>query len=251
MKRLKTILKYLAIFLGVIIALLVIAYFVYNEPLPKGERGPAADALANKMLKAVNKAAWDTTDVVQWSFRGEHDYIWDKQRHFTQVKWENKEILVNLNTVEGIAKVSGKVVEGEEGKTLVRKAWEFWCNDSFWFNAVVKAFDGGTERSIVRMEDGSEGLMITYKGGGVTPGDSYLWILDENGLPKSYKMWVKIIPIGGLEFTWEDWVDLPTGAKVASMHKSRLLEIPITNIKGATDLKTFGLAEDIFKDLDK
>ena len=138
MNLLKKILKYFAIFLGVVVALIIIAYFIYNESLPKGENGPKADALAHKMLAAVNKTAWDTTGVVQWSFKGGHDYIWDKKRHYTQVKWGKNEVLVNLQTVKGVAKINGKTIEGEARKKLVQTAWEFWCNDSFWFNAVVR-----------------------------------------------------------------------------------------------------------------
>ncbi len=89
--------------------------------------------------------------------------------------------------------------------------------------------------------------MVSYTSGGVTPGDSYLWILDENGLPESWKMWVKIIPVGGMEFTWEKWTELSTGAKVATYHHHKLLDLDISNLKAATSLSAFGLQDDPFQ----
>ena len=237
--------------IGVLIAALAIAYFIFSESLPTGKTGPEAEALANKVFSAINKPAWDTTGVIQWSFPRGHDYVWDKNRHLTEVKWDNNRALINLKTVTGKAWTDGKEVTGAAGAALVKTAWEFWCNDSFWLNAPAKIMDGGTERSIVDLEDGSKGLMVTYKGGGATPGDSYLWMLDENGLPTSYKMWVSIIPIGGVSATWADWQTLPTGAKIATSHDLSIggMKIPITNIKAAANLEAFGFTADPFAEI--
>ncbi|MEM1122258.1 MAG: hypothetical protein AAGJ18_17565 [Bacteroidota bacterium] len=235
-----------------IVLFLALAFFIVikvaSESKPTGTTGPAADALANKVLAAINKPAWDTTGVIQWTFAGRNSFLWDKKRNLVKVNWEDNEALVVLDETTGKAYKNGVEVTGDEGDKLVKKAWASFCNDSFWLNAPAKVFDPGTERSIVDLPDGKKGLMITYKSGGVTPGDSYLWILDDNGLPTSYKMWVSIpiIP-GGMEFTWEDWNTLSTGAKIATHHKSKVLEIPVTNIKAATDLTSFGLTEDPFQ----
>jgi len=202
-------------------------------------------------MRILKKPAWDNTGVIQWSFPRGHDYVWDKKRHLTEVKWDNKKALIDLQKVEGKAWVDGAEVTGEAGKKLVKEAWGYWCNDSFWLNAPAKVFDGGTERSVVTLKDGSKGLLVTYKGGGATPGDSYLWMLDSNGLPTSYKMWTSIIPLGGVAATWSDWQTLPTGAKVATSHELSIggMSIPITNIKAATDLAAFGFTDDPFAEI--
>ena len=235
-----------------IIAVLFLGLFIFfqlsSESKPTGTTGPAADALANKVLAAINKPAWDTTGVIQWTFRGAHDFLWDKKRNLVKVNWGDTEALVTLDETTGKAWKNGVEVTGDEGDKLVKAAWGHFCNDSFWLNAPAKVFDPGTERSIVDMPDGSKGLMVTYKSGGVTPGDAYLWNLDANGMPTSYKMWVSIPVIpGGLAFTWEDWTTLPTGAKIATNHASKVLGIDITNLKAATDLTSFGLSTDPFK----
>jgi hypothetical protein len=73
---------------------------------------------------------------------------------------------------------------------------------------------------------------VTYKSGGSTPGDSYLWQLDEFGNPTSYKMWVKIIPIGGLEASWDEWKITQTSAKLPSNHTLLSMNLEISNLEG-------------------
>lgn len=243
-------LKRIGIFLGILIAALFVLYLLNNESLPKGKTGPEADALAQKVLTAINKTAWDTTGAVSWNFAGRHEHLWDRDRHFAEVKWEDYRVLVNINEISGVAYKGGEALADKtENDKLVRTAWEYWANDSFWLNAPAKVFDGGTSRSIVKLEDGSDGLMISYSSGGVTPGDSYLWILDENGLPKSYKMWVQIIPLGGAEATWEDWKTLSTGAKISGFHKLGPLEIEVSNVEGKATLLELTEGKDIFAEL--
>ena len=253
----KKIFKIIAIIIAVLIVGLFVLRFVLSEKIPKGEQGAAADALAQKMLTAINKPAWDSTGVVQWTFkgRGDHDFLWDRTRNWVQVKWDENEVFVVLDSLQGTAFQNGKRVEGKEADKLVETAWEFFANDSFWLNAPAKVFDKGTERRLVKLENGEDALLITYASGGVTPGDSYLWILNENGLPTSWKMWVKIIPVGGVPTVWKDWTTLETGAKVAQNHtidlKGKKMEVAITNLKAAKDLASFGLEKDPFLVLNK
>ena len=110
------------------------------------------------------------------------------------------------------------MLEGKEKEKAIQTAWSLFANDSFWLVAPYKIRDSGTSRKVIILENGEKGLLVTYSSGGVTPGDSYLWILDEDGRPKSWKMWVKIIPVGGLEFTWENWQQ-QGGAWFAPIHK--------------------------------
>jgi hypothetical protein len=238
-------LKWLLGIIGVIMLSLFIIVQVLSESMPQGSKGAQADALANKMFTAINKTAWDETAIVQWTFKGMHDFLWDKKRNLVKVSWDDYEVLVVLDETTGKAWKSGVELTGNEADKLVKTAWGYFCNDSFWLNAPAKAFDPGTERSIVKHE-GKDALMVSYISGGVTPGDSYLWILDEQGLPKSYKMWVSIIPVGGMEFTWEKWTNLPTGARIATFHKSKVLDIDISNLKSGTNFSDFGISKDPF-----
>jgi hypothetical protein len=49
-------------------------------------------------------------------------------------------------------------------------------------------------------------------------------------------MWVKIIPIGGVSATWEDWKTTETGAKIAQNHKLGPLDLNITDLRTGYDL---------------
>ena len=245
----KTLLKILGALLLIGILALVVVGVTMHESKPTGTPSAEADAMAQKMLAAIDKPAWDTTAVIQWTFKGMHDFLWDKNRNFVEVKWEDMRVLLHTKSITGQAFKNGTALTGDDANAAIQNAWSFFCNDSFWLNAPAKAFDPGTSRSIVQLADGREGLMVAYSSGGVTPGDSYVWLLDETGLPTSYKMWVKIIPVGGMEFTWQDWETLPTGAKIAKQHINPYLEIPIENLKAAASLEEFGLTNDPFAGL--
>jgi len=239
----------LGIFIA-LVALAVVGYFVWNEPLPEGKASAEADTLASNMLKAINHKAWEATGAVQWSFPGGHEHLWDKKRHMARVRWDDYEVLLQLDSIKGIAFEEDKrITDEEKSQELIQKAWEYWANDSFWLNAPNKVFDPGTERKIVEQENGVPALLITYTSGGVTPGDSYLWLLDENQRPKAWKLWVNIIPVGGVEFSWEGWQSLESGAQIATLHQG-LLDIEIENVKSAAHVEEL-TGEDPFAQLYK
>lgn len=221
--------------LGTLLLILIIGFVVVkviSEPKPELERQEEANLLAGQVLIKLNKVAWDTLGYISWSFRDEHHYAWNKTTEHAIVSWDNNSVLMNLKNIDQFATtVDGELVEGDTAKALRDSAWSFWCNDSFWLSAPYKLFDPGTQRGIVTLDDGSEALLINYTSGGVTPGDAYLWILDSTKQPKAYKMWTSIIPIGGLEVSWEDWKTLDGGARIAQKHMLSSVNIAITNLK--------------------
>ncbi|SMG15506.1 hypothetical protein SAMN05661096_00775 [Marivirga sericea] len=218
--------KVLKWILIVVISLAVIGFIGYSivdEDLPEGETGKEAEQLTEKVLAAVNDSAWKEIAVVQWSLGGQKKLIWDKDRHWAKVSWDKYDVFIKLNSKEGVAFAKNKKVERDELLSkLTSDAYEIWANDSFWLNPITKLKDAGTERRYVVQKDADlEGLLVTYKSGGVTPGDSYLWLIDKKtSMPLSVKMWVQIIPLGGLKFSWENWHTTPGGAKIAQTHES-------------------------------
>ncbi|GMN08964.1 hypothetical protein MTsPCn9_05800 [Croceitalea sp. MTPC9] len=230
----KRILKIIGILTGVVLLGLFIYGWIINEPLPKGKSGAEADALAAKMLKAINYDSYKQTRFIEWSFRNDsHHYKWDKENGIVEVKWSNKKVVLDLsNLSKSKSYEGGKAINDVNSKTLIDDALDKFNNDSFWLVAPYKVFDKGTKRGIVELEDGSKGLLVTYTKGGTTPGDSYLWKLNPNGFPNSFQMWVKIIPIGGLEASWDDWIITSTGAYLPKSHKFGPVNLSIGNIKG-------------------
>ncbi len=242
----------MGIILFVLIGGPILALFLMHRPLPEASPSPEADLLAEKMLKAIDKPAWDTTQWIQWSYSNRGIITWDRHRHLVKIEWKNgKSALVNPDNRKGLAFLNGQPLEGDNADALVQKATSDFFNDSFWLLAPNKVFDPGTLRSIVPIKNSDDqGLLVSYSTGGVTPGDSYLWRLDKNGLPKSYRMWVGVLPIGGLKATWEDWKTLPSGAKYAASHIILgFYDGTVSNVKSGSSWIELGFSQDPFQDL--
>lgn len=210
-----------------------ILYVVYNKPLPEGTSGLKADALAQKILKAIKYEPYQNTRFLEWSFAsGSHNYKWDKTMNIVAIQWDDYNVNLNLNdTSRSSVTKQGLELTGKESRDVTNNSWGYFNNDSFWLVAPFKLFDAGTRRSIVKLEDGSDGLLVTYNSGGSTPGDSYLWKLNANGFPESYQMWVKIIPIGGLEATWDDWQLMESGVFLPTAHKIGPMALDMGTVK--------------------
>ncbi len=211
----------------------VFMFFKYNEDLPQGQQGPEADALAYSMLDVLDYEAYKNTDYIEWTFKNLHHYKWEKSKNTCTVFWKDNKVTLHLNEPSlNRAFIHGFRVEGEMGIELVEKGLSYFNNDSFWLIAPYKVFDKGTERRLVKLQDGNNGLLVTYTTGGTTPGDSYLWLFEKNGMPKSFKMWTSILPIQGLESSWSHWTTTESGVKLPTFHNILFLGIEITNIKG-------------------
>jgi len=209
--------------LGVILLVLLVAVGVLWAALRHAatptQSGPEAEALAHEMVTAVDGDAWARTGAVRWTVQG-RAHLWDRQRGLARVEWGGRRVLLDTSSRYGRAWRDGVELSDGAGKQkLVDKAYALWINDSFWLNPVVKAFDDGTSRARGTV-DGKRALLVSYASGGLTPGDRYLWIVGDDGRPVGWRVWVKILPIGGLQFSWEGWTKLPTGAWVATSHKA-------------------------------
>ncbi len=208
-------------------------YFKYNEDLPTGIQGEKADALARNMLDALNYEAYKKTNTIEWTFKKRHHYIWEKNKNICEVSWKDYKVQLDLNDhTKSKVYIHNFVIDSELADELIEKAITYFNNDSFWLVAPYKVFDDGVERRLVKTKNNKEALLVTYTSGGSTPGDSYLWLLDDNGKPKAFKMWTSILPFDGLEASWSDWTTTETGAQLPTFHKLLVLGLEIDDIKG-------------------
>lgn len=244
--EMKIVLDRILVAIAVVVLGLGLVKMALDKPIPKGESGKRAELLAAKMLHAINDSAWQATGAVRWNFDNRHELLWDKKRHLAKVAWDNCVVYLNCHTKSGYAEVDGKAVDADEQNELLERAYFIWANDSYWLNPVSKIYDEGVERKLVQTENGSEALLVTYTQGGVTPGDSYLWFADDQGRPYKCQMWVKIIPIKGVEASWENWQQSSTGVWYATKHQMGQVQIELLDVEMTTDLKEWYGADDVF-----
>lgn len=231
--------KILKIITGVVIFLTLpsllffgFLYFKYNEDLPTGIQGEQADALAYKMLDALNYQAYKNTNHIEWTFKRRHHYIWNKAENTCEVYWKENKVILDLNnTSKSKVYIHSFKNESDLAQELIEKALKYFNNDSFWLVAPYKVFDKGVERRLVKTNN-KDALLVTYKTGGTTPGDSYLWLLENNGKPSAFKMWTSILPINGLEASWSNWITTNSGAQLPTFHKLLVLGLQIDGVKG-------------------
>ena len=237
----KRVLIYLLFLIIILIAGVVITIAAMNEDLPETRVSPEADQLAQNMLDAVGYDSFKETRYFAWTFPGQHRYFWDSQDEIVEVRWKSYAARFSTRDhLSGSVRKNGKLVEGSDSTDLLETAWKYYCNDSFWLFAPFKVFDPGTERSLVELENGQKGLMVHYLSGGSTPGDHYLWILDEQFRPKAFKMWVSIIPIGGFEASWESYVQAERGFQLSTEHDLGILTTKITGLSWGDDRLDIG-----------
>ncbi|CAM1368336.1 conserved hypothetical protein [Tenacibaculum litopenaei] len=220
--------KIIGILFLVLLGICAFLYWNSDENLPTGQSGPAADALAKKMLTALNHQAYDSTRYVEWSFRGKHFYKWDKHNNTVDVSWNGNRVSLNTLTPTKSNILANSTTKSDQ--ELIDYAEKIFNNDSFWLVAPYKVFEPGIERRLVTYE-GQEALLVTYTTGGSTPGDSYLWLLDATGKPYAYKMWVSIIPVGGMTATWDSWITTQSGAILPTEHKLPVGTLDMGSVK--------------------
>ena len=202
--------------------------------LPAGDKS-GADDIARAIEAHVNKTAWDNTGAIKFGFRKQREFVWDKERGFFHMKRGDEEVWLDLWDRGGFAKKAGGDVDETTSAKMLSDTWAMFCNDTFWLNPLVKLFDPGVTRELVTV-DGRNGLKVSYASGGTTPGDSYLWILDDSKKPVAVRMWVSALPVKGIEFSWTSWTTLATGALVGTTHSAGPVEITIDDPVGATSL---------------
>jgi hypothetical protein len=209
--------------------------------------GPEAEAFADSMLMAANCSMWERLRYVTWSYQGKHHYVWDKLYNLAEIQYGDIRVLLNVNTGDGIVWKKGERLNVEEKKKYLEEALKFWNNDSFWLNPVCKLRDSGVVRRLVKLDNNQNALLTTFAKGGMTPGDSFLWVTNEDYMPVEWRMWVRLWPIRGIRATWEQWRRIDE-VPVATEHCIGPYRIAITNLQTGRHHNELGLEKDPFTD---
>jgi len=203
---------------------------IFSEDIPTGVSGPPADELALKVLEAIEHKKFEDAELISWTFRDTNYYNWYPKQGMVEVRWDDKLVKLNLESNgSSSAFESGSPMIEEDTQEAVTYALKNFNNDSFWIVAPHKIMDVGTEREIIK-EDSQEKLLVRYTSGGSTPGDVYVWKLDNNYRPQNFQMWVSIIPLDGIEVKWENWEMTSVGFPISKRKTVFGVEIPISDI---------------------
>ena len=182
----------------------------------------------------MNHQAYKELDYIAWTFSriGELDLISGIKIKDVARCVDSISVNLNIKALEkSSVKVNDSIYMGEMKDDFIRAAEAKFNNDTFWLVAPYKLFDAGVERRLVKQDNGEDALLVTYKSGGTTPGDSYLWLLDKYHRPRAFQMWASILPIGGIEASWEQWEKTAQGAYFPRLHRLSVLDLEIIGLK--------------------
>ena len=232
MKKLgKILLKFVLGLLAVLLIGFIVLKIIFNEDIPQGEKGAKADELGYAILDAIHHKEFTEVKEIHFTFRGVNRYVWKVQQNAVDVFWDDYKVAyVTQYPQISFAWKGDKKLQGKELEDAITYAGINFNNDSFWLIAPHKIMDIGTERELIE-EDGKKKLLVRYKSGGTTPGDVYLWEVDKNNKPVSFKMWVSIIPLDGIKAEWNDWIMTSGGFPIAGSRSIYGIEIPVTDVK--------------------
>jgi hypothetical protein len=146
--------KFLKVLLGIILFFVLcggIFYFATNESKPdlKVETSAEADEMANRMLKAINVKAWDSTRVIQWSFKEMHDFVWDKEHNFVQVKRDSNTKLCSLSQTKSCISLKDHCITRVESQALTLIAFNILLAISS-ASALVSTFKSGFDSLVAK-----------------------------------------------------------------------------------------------------
>ncbi|MCB1308673.1 MAG: hypothetical protein KDK30_10855 [Leptospiraceae bacterium] len=234
-------------------ALLIIAGLVLwisgGRP-PEAVSGPAAELLAERIEASVNMSAWrENTAAIEFVFLPRQNrHFRDLRRQLIEVRWGTEDhfkVQYNNRTGRFIAFKNDERLRDASAEDAYRQAVRLHTNDFFWLNPFATLRAPGAERKLA----GERALLLTFNSGGVTPGDNYLIITDGDGQPQRWQLWVSLwyVP-NGIEFAFNEWTELSTGARVALKHPGKLASIDLEVKSVYGDYPPIGEA-DRFQDL--
>lgn len=154
-----------------------------------------ADEIVKNMLTAMGGLKnYNKTHFIQWNFVN-RKLFWDKWTGNVRIEnpTENQVILVNINTLKGKVYENGILVKDQtKVNGLLRKAKNWWINDSYWLVMPWKLQDPGVNLTYVKTDKLPNGktadiLQLTFSAVGVTPDNKYLLYVDrEDHLVKQW-----------------------------------------------------------------
>lgn len=216
------------VLVSISLLLFALIYFASDHEIPAGETGPAAVALRDRIEDAVRLDEYKKLGAVEFTFaRANHRHFYDIARGLAEVRWGDTLVQFDKRSFRYRAERGGQPLAGAEAAEAFQKARGFHINDVFWLNPFAQLRSPGVQLEKI----GEQALLVTYKSGGVTPGDSYLFVTDATGKPTHFKLWTSAIPIKGIEFSFEGWQTFLDRVPLSLVHRSVITDVNLTDVE--------------------
>lgn len=203
--------------------------FLLRSAIPSQfEAGRSADLFARSLQGSVRRNAWADTGVIRWSLL-KNQHLWDLRRGLVRTRFNDRnaqhEVLFDVDFKRYIVKskaYSGSkanrwvTVTESDAESIAKEAYHYWLRDRFILEPSQSLFDNNVERYLVTSSKDDKSLLVHYRKGGEHPGDSFLWHVDDKGLPSGIRFWSDQLYISGLEMKMEKWRILQTGLKIST-----------------------------------
>jgi len=202
-----------------------------RQQLPSGVPGEEAENRARQIENRVGKDAFEKLGAVSFYFvPGGRANFYDLKRRYAEVEFasDSNQFVVQFDETGNHIVYKNRVrIDGPEADAAHEKAVKFHINDFFWLNPFMHMRSPGAKRMLTEAGD----LMIHYESGGATPGDSYVIHTDSSGLPVLWRLWVHVLPLKGIRFTFEDWREIAPGVFISLMHKSFFKDVSMRDVR--------------------
>jgi hypothetical protein len=218
-------LSVVAVILTGFIVLTGTVFFLSDQDIPDGVSGPEAEALRERIETATGQAEWARGRFL--GFRNvttQTNYFVDLDRGFVEALFQEGSDRITLHFSNSAYRVyrNGTPLEGGEAQALYEAGRVRFETDLFWLNPFGHLADEGSEIKKVA----NRALLVRFKR---RPGEAYMIVTDESGLPTHWKIWKKGLSIGGQEIGFEEWHRVADGAMVSLGRKGKFYEVTFSD----------------------
>ncbi len=227
-----------------VVSLALVATVLYlksqkKQAIPDGTEGIEAEMIALQVKRTINNIAWDSTKYLSWSLNEAH-FLWDKNNAFAEVQWKGNKVLLDLKEENAVAYLNNVIVtKPNSQKQLIQTAKQAFEKASFWLRAPTMIYSDSTIAAVVPIDQNHNGLLISQTTKTTSEAEQYLWKIDKNGRPVSLKTWHNDFLKTGEEISWEDWIQLNSGAWIALKHTSKSGDIVLKNLQDSHHILSF------------
>lgn len=173
-----------------------------------------AEELADRVMARMGgQESWDNARFVTWKFFGKRLHHWDRWTGDIRIQTDDRLVLMNIKTKEGIAVEKGKRLTGKKLTKALDQGWKQWINDSYWMFMPYKLRDPGVVLKYLgkgKLEDGraAEEVEMTFSPeNGVTPDNKYIVrVAEDTGLIEEWSFFKKKQKVKpGFTMPWSNW----------------------------------------------